>query len=959
MSSADAPGSLKEKLATGKLMKLTFKLRYYTSQGQSLWLVGNHEMLGNGQVEKAIPLQYLNGEFWQATIPLAKEAVPDVEIAYNYILREAGGLIIQDWGNGRVINPAAFAQEEVLIIDAWNHEGFFENVFYTEPFQRVLLKDNHAEVRVPAPRVATHTFKVKAPLLARGQTLCLLGDAAALGNWNAVEPLLLNRAAGEDFLNVQVDLSHQSFPITYKYGAYDVEKKAFVRYEDGNNRILRDTIVPNKFTVVNDGFAVLPANTWKGAGVAIPVFSLRSENSFGVGEFEDLKLLADWGRQVGLKLIQILPVNDTTATHTWVDSYPYAAISAFALHPIYLNLAGVANAKNKKLLAGLEPERRRLNALNTVDYEAVMRAKLGFLKQIFPSQKAATFRSKDYKTFFADNEHWLVPYAAFCFLRDQFGTADFNQWPEHKNFDGEKIAALVAAGILPAVEPGFQPGGNGVDNLEAAEKSSLGPGGKMPPSTAGRMPAATVSDEIAFHFFVQFHLHRQLKEAAAHAHANGMIMKGDIAIGVYRHGADVWRQPELFHTDVQAGAPPDAFAAKGQNWGFPTYNWPRMEADGFAWWKQRFAQMSNYFDAFRIDHILGFFRIWSSPAHAVEGILGHFVPAIPVGAGEFAARGISFDRDRFTKPFITDAVLREIFGDESGTVRRKFLKADASGLYALKLEFATQKQVDTHFAALEPNGRNAKLKTGLFDLISNVILLEVDRKYHFRFAMEQTTSFKYLPQETQPKLRELYVDYFFRRQDDFWMREAMQKLPGLKRVTNMLICGEDLGLVPACVPVLMKQLGLLSLEIQRMPKDAHGEFSRPADAPYLSVVAPSTHDMSTIRGWWEEDHPLIQKFFNAELGQPGEAPRECEPCIVQTIVRQHLASAAMWSIFQLQDLLGMDGQLRRTDAQVERINQPDNPKHYWRYRMHLTLEQLQREETFNLQVAQLLRENGR
>src|SRR5208282_3122601 len=250
MSSADAPGSLKEKLATGKLMKLTFKLRYYTSQGQSLWLVGNHEMLGNGQVEKAVPLHYLNEEFWQATIPLAKEAVPDVEIAYNYILREAGGLTIQDWGNGRVINPAALAQEEVLIIDAWNHEGLFENVFYTEPFQRVLLKDNHAEVRVPAPRVATHTFKVKAPLLARGQTLCLLGDAAALGNWNAVEPLLLNRAAGEDFLNVQVDLSHQSFPITYKYGVYDVEKKAFVRYEDGNNRILRDTIVPNKFTVV-------------------------------------------------------------------------------------------------------------------------------------------------------------------------------------------------------------------------------------------------------------------------------------------------------------------------------------------------------------------------------------------------------------------------------------------------------------------------------------------------------------------------------------------------------------------------------------------------------------------------------------------------------------------------------------------------------------------------------------
>ncbi len=912
MSSAGASGSLKANPATGELMKLTFKLRFHTKFGQSLWLTGNHAMLGNGEVEKALPLHYLNEEFWQATI-LLDGAAPDVEIAYNYILREADGSTIQDRGNGRTINPAAFAQGEVLIIDAWNPEGLFENAFYTEPFKRVLLKDNHTEVRVPAPRFATHTFKVKAPLLARGQTLCLLGDAAALGNWNTAEPLLLNRTAGEDFLKVQVDLSHQSFPITYKYGVYDVEKKAFVHYEGGDNRILRDAHAPDQHIIVNDGFAVLLADTWMGAGVAIPVFSLRSENSFGVGEFEDLKLLADWGRQAGLKLIQILPVNDTTATHTWTDSYPYAAISAFALHPIYLNLAGIANARNKKLLAALEPERRRLNALATVDYEAVMKAKLGFLEKIFPSQKAATFRSKDYKTFFAVNEHWLAPYAAFCFLRNKFGTADFNEWPEHKKFDGGKIAALVK------------------DN-----------------------------DGIAFHFFVQFHLHRQLRAAAAHAHANGIVLKGDIAIGVRGHGADVWRQPELFHTDMQAGAPPDPFAAKGQNWGFPTYNWPCMAADGFAWWKQRFAQMSNYFDAFRIDHILGFFRIWSSPAHAVEGILGHFVPAIPVDAGEFAARGIAFDSDRFAKPFITDAVLREIFGDESATVRRDFLKADAGGIYSLKPEFATQQQVEKHFSRLPQNERNAKLKTGLFDLISNVILLEADGKYHFRFAMEQTASFKCLPPETQAKVRGLCVDYFFRRQDGFWRREAMEKLPGLKRATNMLVCGEDLGVVPACVPGVMKQLGLLSLEIQRMPKELHREFSRPADAPYLSVVTPSTHDMSTIRGWWEEeDHALIRKFFNAELGQPGEAPRECEPRIVQAVVRQHLASPAMWSIFQLQDLLGMDAELRRADTQSERINVPAIPQFYWRYRMHLTLEQLRRAETFNATLRGMIRQSGR
>jgi 4-alpha-glucanotransferase len=411
--------------------------------------------------------------------------------------------------------------------------------------------------------------------------------------------------------------------------------------------------------------------------------------------------------------------------------------------------------------------------------------------------------------------------------------------------------------------------------------------------------------------------------------------------------------------DGQAGAPPDPFAAKGQNWGFPTYNWSRMAADGFGWWKQRFTQMGHYFDAFRIDHILGFFRIWTIPTNAVEGILGHFVPAIPLKVEEFSRAGIPFNQQRFTEPFINEAVLEAVFGVEAGHVRQTFLTPRGEGHYVLKPQFASQKQVEHHFGSLPVNERHTKLKIGLYDLISNVILLEAAGELHFRFAVEQTWSFKHLPEHVQGAVRALYVDYFFRRQDDFWKREAWQKLPALKRVTNMLICGEDLGLVPACVPSVMQELGFLSLEIQRMPKTFGMDYSRPADAPYLSVVTPSTHDMSTIRGWWTEDRPLIQKFYNHELGQPGEAPGEATPAIVAGILRQHLASPAMWSIFQLQDLLGMNGHLRRVDVESERINQPANPTHYWRYRMHLTLEQLAKAEEFNAQLGQMLRENGR
>jgi 4-alpha-glucanotransferase len=887
-------------------MNVTFRLRFVTQPGQSLWLTGIHPLPAH-----ALPLKFRDRETWELTVPLTAQ-VTGSPLNYSYQLRNADGSQTTDWGRDRHLVPADFQCTDLLVIDSWNQAGYVENAFYTAPFKNILLAKNFAGVKTIAPPNPTHTIRVKTPLLAKNQTLCLCGEGPALGDWQTAKPVLLSRAAGEDYFSAPLDLRGQKFPFAYKYGVFDTAQNSFVRFEGGENRRLHNGTGRNQHTLVNDGFAQLPLKPWRGAGVAVPVFSLRSKHSFGVGEFLDLKPLADWGEKVGLKLIQLLPVNDTSATGTWKDSYPYAAISAFALHPQYLNLAAVADTKNKKLLKSLEPERQRLNALDAVDYETVLKLKLEFLRKIFPSQKAATFRADEFKKFFTENEDWLKSYAAFCFLRDKFGTVDFNAWPEHKTFCADKIAALAK------------------DN-----------------------------DEILFHYFIQYHLHQQLQEATAHAHKRGLVVKGDIAIGVHRQGADAWQSPELYHMEMQAGAPPDPFAAKGQNWGFPTYNWPRMAADGFAWWKRRFAQMGNYFDAFRIDHILGFFRIWSIPLDAVEGILGHFVPALPVAQGEFIERGIYFDHARLTQPFITDAVLNEIFGNEADYVRNKFLVVASPGNYLLKPEFQTQRQVEKHFVRLKSSKRNQQLKAGLFDLISNVILLEVDGKIHFRLGMEQTSAFRNLAQDQQAKLRELYVDYFFRRQDDFWMREAMQKLPALKRVTNMLICGEDLGMVPACVPEVMRDLGFLSLEIQRMPKTMGVEFSRPADAPYLSVVTPSTHDMSTVRGWWTEDRDLTKKFFERELGGHVEVPREATPEIVEAVVRQHLASPAMWSIFQLQDLIGIDGPLRRADIEAERINVPAIPNFYWRYRLHFNLEKIHVAKEFNWRLTKLLRENGR
>jgi 4-alpha-glucanotransferase len=908
---------LKEVKST--LRKVTFQIRFQTVVGQSLYVSGNHALLGNNAVERAFPLSYLNEDYWFGTLEIPEEQPLTFDIHYNYVLKHTDGTTTIEWGKDKVISVKDFNARELLLIDYWNPSSLVENTYYTEPFQEVLLKENFTEIQTDIPDKITHIFRAKAPLLTKGQALCIVGSIAELGEWAVVKPLLLSGNHGEIWHSISLDLSETVFPFNYKYGLYDTNTNSFLKFETGNNRVMYDG-TSDKLTIVSDGFSAISDNGFKGAGVAIPVFSLRSANSFGVGEFPDLKLMVDWAKQVGLKLVQLLPVNDTTATHTFKDSYPYAAISAFALHPLYLHLPAIVNKENQALLTRLQKKQADLNSKTDVDYVEVMRAKWDVIKQIFPSQQEATFKSPDFKDFFEENAHWLVPYAAFSYFREQNKTADFNQWKTHQKFDLEQINELAGSPL-------------------------------------------DTDQQISVYYYVQYHLHLQLNDATKYAHQNGIIVKGDIPIGIYRNSCDAWQQPDLFYMDMQAGAPPDDFAVKGQNWGFPTYNWQRMREDGFSWWKKRFRQMSYYFDAFRIDHILGFFRIWSIPMNAVEGIMGHFVPAIPVHINELVSRGIAFSFERFCTPFINDTILHEFFAGDARFVITQFLQSTASGSYRLKPAFDTQRKVEAYFAKQEESEQNRHLKQGLFNLISNIILFEAEgsdqQQFHFRIAMFDTLSYQHLDGHSKHHLYELYVDYFFRRQDNHWEKEALMKLPELKRSTNMLICGEDLGMVPACVPGVMEDLAILSLEIQRMPKDATREFFHPNDAPYLSVVTPSTHDMSTIRGWWEEDRAATQRFFNSQLGQWGTAPYFCEPRINKIIILQHLYSPAMWSIFQLQDLLGISATLRRENPHEERINIPADPNHYWRYRMHIPLEKLLNETEFSSELKVQVAKSGR
>ena len=899
-------------------IKLSLHLKYKTNYGQSIWVYGNHPLLGGGESQNAIPLVYLNDTYWVLHLNFPKTDKAE-KIIYHYLIKDDKGTEILEWGNDKWVDLGSITNDELVLIDTWNFAGQIENVFYTEPFTSTLLKDNvESSLAQKITKTKTHLFKVKAPLLTKGQTLCIIGESDVLGNWDVQKTIPLTKIKDSVYFELALDLNDTSFPLIYKYGIYDNKKKIFISYESGNNRVVYEPASKNKLVICNDGFASLNNTEWKGAGVAIPVFSLRSKDGCGVGEFSDIKLLVDWSKKIGLKLIQLLPVNDTTATHTWMDSYPYAAISAFALHPLLIRMDEMLLPKQESLLEAYIIEKEKLNALEAVDYEAVMKLKWKVLRTLFDKNGKQELASASFAEFFNDNAHWLVSYSAFSYLRELHGTVNFNAWPTHSKYNEEAIQKLVN-------------------------------------------PKASSYSEISFYYYVQYHLHLQLKSATSYAHENGIIVKGDIPIGVYRFGADAWQHPDLFHMDRQAGAPPDDFAVKGQNWGFPTYNWEKMAATNYSWWKLRFEQMRFYFDAFRIDHILGFFRIWSIPMHAVDGIMGRFVPAIPISLQEFHSKGISYDLQRFTEPFINETNLFQLFGYDNEYVKNNYLASIGDGQYAFLPAFKTQVELVHHFKTLPNDDWQNKIQDGLLFLLINVILFEDEKTglFHFRFNIEGTSSFQSLDDKTKQILRELYVDYFFVKQNNAWEKEALQKLPNLKRATNMLICGEDLGLVPSCLPEVMKQLGILSLEVQRMPKANNSLFFNPKDAPYLSVVTPSSHDTSTLRGWWEEDPAKTQQFFKEQLEQSGEAPKFCEPWINKAILMQHLNSPAMWSIFQLQDYLGVDAKLRREDPHAERINEPANPKHYWRYRMHLSLETLIAAKSFNEDWQLSIKESGR
>lgn len=890
-------------------MTVQFNIEYKAMFGE--------QIVVNIQTEEGelkLPLETTDGQRWACDWCVES---PEKLYTYYYSVEREGKAVKTEWLIIKhQLDVNAKKAVAYTLYDHW--KAMPEDAYlYSSAFTDCI---NHQAPQEMKPETDSKIVRliVRAPQLRDGERLGVLGADKALGVWDVQKILPMIQHTYNEWV-ADIDATHlEGSHLEFKFVAFRNAKNELLWETSMNRTVDLPEMKAGELVSYELDQAFFALYNRKLAGTQVPVFSLRTRKSAGIGDFGDLKTMIDFVASTGQKVLQLLPINDTTITHTWTDSYPYSCISVFAIHPQYADLHALPELKDAKARAEAEKTRAELNALDKIDYEKVNDFKINYLRQIFNQEGEKMMKTAEYKAFFQDTELWLVPYAQYSYLRDKNGTADFNQWPDHQVWDEAERKALA-------------------DPKTAAYKN------------------------VAFFYFVQFVLDRQMQEAHEHAKAKGVILKGDIPIGVNRNGCDVWTEPKYFNLNGQAGAPPDDFSANGQNWGFPTYNWFEMLKDGCQWWNRRFKNMARYFDAYRIDHVLGFFRIWEIPVHSVHGLLGQFAPALAMSREEIESYGLHFQEDRFTRSFITDWVLDRVFHERAGEVKEKYLDRLDDERYQMKPEVDTQRKVEALFADVTDE-KELWLRDGLYALISDVLFVRDHTNpgvFHPRISAQLDFIYESLYDNDKAAFNRLYNDYFYRRNNQFWYQEAMKKLPKLVQATRMLVCAEDLGMVPDCVPWVMDELKILSLELQSMPKDPSVKFGHLSRNPYRSVCTISSHDMPTLRMWWDENIQRTQEYYNTMLYRQGSAPHPLPGWLASDIISRHLTSPSMLCILSIQDWLATDEALRLPDADAERINIPANPKHYWRYRMHLNIEDLAADKRFVQNITEMISQSGR
>ncbi|WP_102407968.1 4-alpha-glucanotransferase [Parabacteroides bouchesdurhonensis] len=894
-------------------MKVTFNINFHTIWGQKLYIVGSIPELGSWEPALAINMDYVGDGNWQLKLDIPSDLK---SIEYRYFLRAGDKQVFEEWEKNHQIIFEDCAVKYILY-DYWQIKP--DNLaFYTSAFTKSLFAhpcNTHERVVRSGRKLV---IKISAPRIDKNQSVAITGNQDCLSNWNSDKAQILSCDTFPEWY-IELDANEIKYPLEYKFLAWDNDKKQPLYWESGENRVLNLPEQEIGETVTISGLYFRDnLEPWRCAGTVIPVFSLRSEQSFGIGDLGDLRMLVDWVRKTHQRIIQVLPMNDTTMTHSWKDSYPYSAISIYALHPMYICLPLLGALNDQEKTSFFIEKQKELNAKDSVDYENVVKYKIEYCRTYFEQEKNNIVHNDDFIEFVAQNDSWLMPYAAYCYFRDLYVTSDFTKWEQDAVYNKSRIKRLCA------------------------KDSEAYP-------------------EIVFFYFLQYVLHIQFKAVSDYARKNGIVLKGDLPIGVNRTSIEAWTEPQYFNMNGQAGAPPDNFSVIGQNWSFPTYNWDVMERDDFSWWKKRFHKLSDYFDCFRIDHILGFFRIWEIPLNYIQGLCGHFNPALPLTKYEIEQCGLHFNEARFTTPHINDKYLSELFGDIAMVVKDSYLAQSSSHHFVLKPFCNTQYKIAQLFDG-KTDEVSMRVKNGLFAIANEVLFLEdplEKGKFHPRISANQSRIYQELSEEDRYAFDQLYWDFFYRRHNDYWKDQAFKRLTPLVNCTDMLVCGEDLGMIPDSVPDVMNKLQIFSLEIERMPKSPYREFTDLSNLPYHSVCTTSTHDMSPLRSWWKENTEKTQHYYNGVLQRIGIAPNDLTGELAAQIIANHLASPSMLAIIPLQDWFAIDDKIKRKDIEAERINVPSNSSHYWCYRMHITLEKLLQADELNQKIISLISKSGR
>lgn len=642
------------------------------------------------------------------------------------------------------------------------------------------------------------------------------------------------------------------------------------------------------------------------SGVAVPLFSLRSNDSVGIGEFLDLVPFGAWAKKCELNVIQILPVNDTG-----FESSPYSARSAFALNPVFIRLQIVIGAEN--FTAEISAMQKKYAADKTVRYQEVARDKRAILRKIFDSRYAMLEHNVAFLKWI-DANPWAKPYAVYAVLKEKNGEASWQSWKE----DGSPSPARVGA------------------LFRKMHKDAL------------------------FQCWMQFEAEAQFKVASDKLTENGMHLKGDIPILLNEDSADVWFDRKYFSLSDRAGAPPDMFSYSGQNWGFPTYRWDALEADDFKWWRDRLAEAAKFYHAYRIDHVLGFFRIWTIPENQRTGILGHFSPAIPLTEAELVSAGFKKETLLYLQnPNYSREQLRGFLGNATDAcVERYFeLLPFTNDRYVFREEFRFERGIIDY-------AEEQSVKDALLKVLWNRVFAPgtPDGIFYPFWYWYNAPVLGTLPQGEQEKLGNI-IRANEAAQEPLWYANGKKLLSALAKSTDMTVCAEDLGAVPRCVPQVLSELRINSLRVERWARnwDAMSQpYYELSEYPRLSVATTSVHDTSTLAGLWKERDFDRNYFWTNHLHFEGPAPESLTPDVVKRLIRNIFRANSLFCIPPLQDFLAMSARFLPENPDDERVNTPGTvgPKN-WAYRMPCTIEELEENVALTREIASLSDERSK